>query len=125
MRTILLFIFAVSTVAGCSVASTDMDDQTSTEAFTKDQQGLDVQVLEAKIGKTFGRTYENGYQLGDIALDRGLCSENDCSKAAQAHLKGLLVGGFKYNWETSGQCEIVEVKTVTRNSSLAAETFRG
>lgn len=111
-------------VGGCAVAPVE-ESATSTAALEADQLGQDVTVLQAWIGKTIGRRYDNGYQLGDIAIDPSRCSGRDCTGPVSSILESSLLGRFEYDFNSSGQCETIEIRTVTRTSVLDAPTFQG
>lgn len=118
----LLLSFAV----GCSVATEgDGASGSSSAAATVDQASGDVTVSQAWIGQTIGRRYENGYQLGDLALNLRRCGGTDCTSGAQDLLASELAGTFSYDENSSGQCETVEIRTVIRKSALEAATFKG
>lgn len=125
MRLRSVFVFLALATPGCTANTAAEDAAASADELTTDKAGQDVTVLQAWIGQTVGRRYENGYQLGDLALSLDRCHGDDCTAAAQSLLGSQLVGPFRYSADHSGQCETVEIRTVIREAAFEAPSFKG
>jgi hypothetical protein len=93
--------------------------------LTRDQRSTDIQALQAWIAPTVGRRFGAGASVGDRLLDLTKCNANDCSAAAQLLIDSPLVGGFQYDSNRSGQCEVIEFRVVVREAALTQPSFAG
>jgi hypothetical protein len=90
-----------------------------------------VTVLQAWFGTSVTSSVQPPAAGGD-RFDQSLCSGEDCTAAAAALLRrdgaaqpSPFVNVFRYSPDSSGRCEVVELRTVTRDGALAAPTFAG
>lgn len=122
---LLSFASFAAFTSACGGAAEGDAPATDESDVTSDTSGGDVALLQVWIGETAGLRYESGTALGDKVLSRDQCSGADCRAAAQSVYDSLVVGPFDYDFERSGRCETVEIRTVLRESALRAPTFRG
>jgi hypothetical protein len=103
----------------------------STALRVLDQPGSDVAVLEAWFGTRVTASTQPP-SLGGSRFDLSKCNGEDCtdSVAALLTLEGAdraspFVNVFRYPGLSSGICETIELRTVTRAGALVADTFAG
>ncbi len=93
-------------------------------ATVVDKSGADVAVLQAWLGDAI-TPEDQPPSLGGLRFDPALCSGTDCTAAAEALLGAPFVLPFVYLGPTSGRCEVIELRTVTRRPALDAPSFAG
>lgn len=96
-----------------------------------DQVGGDVAVLQGWLGERLAASTESP-SLGGTRFDPALCVGQDCTRAAQAVLRlpgapevSPFISTFSYSAGNSGLCEVIELRTVTRQLALDAPSFVG
>ncbi len=89
-----------------------------------DKTGADVAVLQAWLGDAITQA-DQPPSLGGLRFDPAGCTGTDCTAAAEALLGAPFVLPFVYPGPTSGRCEAIELRTVTRRPALEAPSFAG
>lgn len=149
----LMTVTAATMLAACGKARTDGANLLA-DSFS-DKRGDDMTVLQAWIGESLGTGVFGSQKFLDVdhctvsktyaSSNSGMPStlvEADCSTEAEnvAKLAGAdrvspLINTFHYNYERndltqdistrSGLCELVEIRTITRDAALASPVFNG
>jgi len=89
-----------------------------------DVSGGDTAVLQAWFGDSV-TSLDQPPSLGGPRFDPLACSGTDCTAAVEALLGAPLITPFIYPSPTSGRCEVIELRTVTRRGALEAPSFAG